>query len=107
MLLHLLEFGIYISLLNNIVFPSSTTKLNNELQFTVFPNPASNKLFVEYAYHKNIQNTKAIIYSLDGRIISQSTLQQNIVDITSLSKGNFILELQEGRNKFVQYFTKQ
>jgi hypothetical protein len=99
-------WDIYLSLLNNIVGPSNVNKLNNEMQFTLFPNPATDKLIVDANNKFSLSLVKATIYGMDGRVVLQSFLKHNTIDISALQIGNFILELKDGKNKSAKYFSK-
>jgi hypothetical protein len=64
---------------------------NEDLIF-VYPNPASNKIFVQYPNAS--QNDQIIIMDINGRIIhSVSANTYNEIDIGNLNSGTYILKL--------------
>ncbi|MFC7346143.1 BspA family leucine-rich repeat surface protein [Chryseobacterium zhengzhouense] len=57
--------------------------------FSIYPNPAS-----DFIYVKNLKNGLSYkIYDVAGRLIVKDNLNKNQIDIRSLSKGNYILQI--------------
>lgn len=92
-------YGDYSLIVNNDVGCSTTldfTVGNLALEagdsagkFTIFPNPSTSEVFF---YGVTLVNSEAIIYSSDGKeILRTTTTDQNWIDISTLSKGNYIL----------------
>ena len=70
---------------------------NNEIKnFKVYPNPASDKITVDFG---NSKCTTANMYSMDGRILLKKKLnatdsKQFSMDVSTLKTGNYILKLE-------------
>ncbi|NML59373.1 BspA family leucine-rich repeat surface protein [Chryseobacterium cheonjiense] len=54
----------------------------------IYPNPAT-----DIIYLKNMKGTDYIIFDSAGRIILQHTLNENKIDVSSLIKGNYMLQI--------------
>lgn len=86
----------YITIKNPFAAPTSTKNVA-ENQFSIFPNPASDKIFI-----KGLQkdNYSIAIYSIEGKLVSSSALQNNeYVSISDLAKGNYMLKITSSNNK--------
>ena len=67
----------------------------------VYPNPATEKLFLEY--DASLQLRIARIYDLNGKILKHQKLQGNVIDIQELPIGNYILKLEDAKQKTYPY----
>lgn len=74
--------------------------------FSVYPNPATDAINVKF--NGNVEITSALVYDLSGRVILNTTLGNQMIDVKSLSTGSYILSLKdvEGR-QFTQKFIKK
>ncbi|MGB2342606.1 MAG: T9SS type A sorting domain-containing protein [Flavobacteriaceae bacterium] len=76
------------------VFSALSVKENNLIDFTVYPNPATDLV--------NINSANSIdsysIYDLTGRVVKNSNPNSNNfrIDVTSLSKGVYLVKLNSG-----------
>jgi len=78
----------------------SINSTENDLRFSVYPNPASNTLFVE----SNV-NTRVELEDITGKkVISQVINKRGQIDISFLSKGMYLLRTKDG---LIQKFTKE
>ncbi len=58
-------------------------------QISIYPNPAT-----DFIYLKNEKNaTEYTIVDASGRIVLQNTLRDHKIDISSLTKGNYVLQI--------------
>jgi len=73
----------------------------NETNFVVYPNPASNKLFIESEIQ--VEQEFSILNLLGEKIVS-GTLNAKIeaLDISSLPPGNYIISIGNESLKFVK-----
>lgn len=72
----------------------STNELNTNIDFSVYPNPAT-----DFIYVKNYKEAESyMIFDVLGRIVLQANLNQEKIDIKSLEKGNYILQLKTKNN---------
>lgn len=78
--------------LNNTNFVNSDTKIN------VFPNPSSDVLNIESKYA--FEDYK--IYDATGRLIKGSNLIDNKINVSDLSKGQYILMLDKNSHNFIK-----
>lgn len=69
-------------------------------QFTVFPNPATDELFISTP--NSAGRAEAVLYDLNGRMIRRTILQQgvSVLDLTDYPTGCYILRITNGN--FVQ-----
>lgn len=68
----------------------------NKLQFSVFPNPAKDKLYVQGV--EAIQSF--VILTADGKLVSQNlTLQGMDIDVSQLSSGFYLLQITNDSGK--------
>ena len=77
-------------------------------QFRLYPNPASTKIIIENSSTEGISNGQVIIYSMQGQVILQQSLQEGKMemDISSFTAGMYFVSIQmEGRvelKKFIK-----
>jgi len=68
---------------------------NNLNEINIYPNPATNKINIEFSY----QNQSAILkfYDLTGNIVLQKQIEgaENVVDISLLTRGVYIVEISD------------
>lgn len=79
----------------------------NKLSF--FPNPVSNQLVIQFSSNELI-DLKTTIYDSKGMIVLNSNFDKNrnfIIDVSSLSKGLYFVELTFGEKKFTKKFIKE
>lgn len=67
----------------------STSEAINKNEMSIYPNPAT-----DFIYIKNLKGfTSYKIFDTSGRIVLQNLLHEEKIDITPLSKGNYILQI--------------
>ena len=96
------ETTILISNLENGVFtfgdiPSINVNENSLAHVSFYPNPASNQLNIDLG-HDIFNLTGINIYSLDGKVVCSSQLQNRFseIEISHLSQGAYFIELKCG-----------
>jgi len=79
----------------------------NSNQFILYPNPASDYIRIQLTdMQSEIASVK--IYDYQGRMVSDVKIQENQIDIQSLSAGNYMMVLQNSNGeKFSQKFVKK
>lgn len=71
---------------------------------TIYPNPTSNYLYIST---DNITVDSILVYSITGKqILNQATIQNNMVDVSSLSEGIYFIEIYSEGNKIIRKFIK-
>jgi len=75
---------------------------------SVYPNPASDKLFVECA-NLNRGNYRVQILQMMGTVVMEQQIQDEItsIDVSSLAKGVYILRVSSGKGVSVMKFVKE
>jgi peptidyl-prolyl cis-trans isomerase B (cyclophilin B) len=63
---------------------------------SIFPNPASNRLFVQ-----GLENFAFEIYDGIGKLVLTGTADESAVDISSLEAGMYLLKTEKGVSRFV------
>ena len=95
------------------VFDQSTNtgiaNANNNVDVTIFPNPASDNMNVNIADMNLTGNSFHMeILDLTGRIINESILEagNNSININSLINGNYIIKIYDAKTVTVRKFNK-
>jgi hypothetical protein len=67
---------------------------NNAASFSIYPNPATDRFYVETANN----NAAISIYDLSGKLVESSTLnnKQNWISVAGLSEGIYLVEVLSG-----------
>ena len=81
--------------INYHVFPS-IIEIEKSM-FRVFPNPTKDKLYIEGTAQPSSRLSIDIVNLIDSRIIIQSNeaiLQNNIIDMSGLAKGVYLLRIK-------------
>lgn len=73
------------------------------LDLSIYPNPATNLLYITSS--QLIQ--EIFIYSLEGKLVFQCTTASSAIDITSLKKGMYIIQVHTDQGIAIQKFVKQ
>jgi hypothetical protein len=61
----------------------------------IYPNPAIDGIFIE---NLSSQDARAIIYDIDGKVVLDTRLETNYLDISEFSRGIYVIKLlEEGR----------
>jgi hypothetical protein len=92
--------------LKPVTTASSSTEISDKLEFSLYPNPAMEKLTVSPQQELS-SSARITIYSSDGRTISVSAWNPTgEVNISSLPSGDYFLQIQDGdriaKGKFVK-----
>jgi hypothetical protein len=64
----------------------------------IYPTPASNYIIIENTTNKAITNTSII--DLNGKVVLNSNLNSNKIDVSNISNGIYIIKI-ELENRFV------
>lgn len=72
---------------------SSLNLPSTQRSFKIFPNPACDNLFITNLDYQNIPATKAELFSLDGKLLSEDLLPEitNRIDVSSINSGLYVL----------------
>jgi len=63
----------------------------NQLNITIYPNPSSDRVYIE----GNYSQLKAVVYDILGKLVIKESIT-NSIDISQLEKGVYILQLSDG-----------
>lgn len=74
----------------------SISDVENNL-FKLYPNPAKDYIQVE---GQNIEITRALIYTVNGRIVSDSQITNNTISVQELAQGTYAVILQDNTGKY-------
>lgn len=87
---------------SNVV--DNTRELQNRQTFSIFPNPASDKLTI----HTSEQlNSEVQIYTVSGNLISREIIDDGNVNISDLTSGVYIIEVELEGKKLRKQFIKK
>jgi hypothetical protein len=88
--------GIILKTTNGGGFPTVVDNVLQESSFTVYPNPATNKISI--ATKSNLQGETTIcIFNMNGAILQHEKFQsQNLIemDVSAMAKGIYLLKIQ-------------
>lgn len=73
---------------------SETKKVST---ISIYPNPTLDKFFI-----KGIQNAKIKVMDMFGRIVIDTQYNKNGVNVNSLSKGTYLVNITEDNNKYIE-----
>ena len=73
----------------------------NDIQFTVYPNPATSMIYVEM---ENDKDTQVSILDVTGRCVKSAELKGNVssINIEDVEKGVYFIMIQQGENNSVR-----
>ncbi len=74
----------------------------------IYPNPATNKLFIDLQQLTNLQNTTISIYDIQGKLILQQTIAQTqtVLNICSFAKGVYMVKVSNEIHSMIYKFVK-
>ena len=82
-----------------------TIDISTSEEVDIWPNPA--KDFLNIRSNLNfLQDASYRIIDMSGRVIEQGVLDQNTIDISSLRSNIYLLEIQDGQDRYVQKVIK-
>jgi uncharacterized repeat protein (TIGR01451 family) len=90
----------YTTTVQNVLGTSEIRKETNNI--TIYPNPVKDALNIQ---SKN-EIVKAEIYDVAGRILISTSVKGNSINVSELSKGNYIIKLSTKDKTFTQKFIK-
>ena len=84
----------------------STNNLEQELGFSIYPNPTSGVVSIK---SKQLNNTKVSVYDLNGRALFSKSLNgtSSEINISNLASGVYLLKVQDENSEFVKRIVKQ
>ncbi|MEO8148753.1 MAG: CHRD domain-containing protein [Bacteroidia bacterium] len=92
------------------VTPSAVIENIRDANITVYPNPASSDLYIK-VNTQLINNASVKIFNIIGSEVSETTLNGNSIDnsinISSLNKGMYFVEINWKDGNYVQRFVKE
>ena len=85
---------------------SNSETLGNETSsmVQVYPNPVSGNLV---NVRMNVENVTYTVYDLVGKVIVKGNLFNNVIDVSTLSSGIYILKLNDGQKDIVHKLIKE
>ena len=82
-----------------------TIDISTSEEVDIWPNPA--KDFLNIRSNLNfLRDASYRIIDMSGRVIEQGVLDQNTIDISSLRSNIYLLEIQDGQDRYVQKVIK-
>lgn len=85
---------------------ATSTKVHLEIEYTIFPNPASDQVFVRRKSDSE-EESKYVLRNTMGAVVKSGTFQstQNQIDLTALPAGVYLLQI--GENEHAAKIMKQ
>lgn len=81
---------------DNLSVLSAAESLNPEDQISLYPNPASNEIFIK---NNNSVEAKVTIIDNSGRVVSQQVIKNGKINVEKLTTGNYILIYSDKNNR--------
>jgi hypothetical protein len=87
--------------------PGGTTSVNDadKMELLVYPNPANDEIFI--TSNEILQNASIRIFDINGKLVISKQLTQNTVNISTLAKGAYVLQLSVNDKLTERRFVKQ
>ena len=106
----LAEFEVYTNNWNcpEVIQPTSVKNISNKnTEFKIYPNPAQQVLNIQIE-NQEFKTGTAKIFTLVGQLAQQQFLSEknSTINISSLSKGIYFIQVESGKNKWVKKFIK-
>ncbi|MBD3638244.1 MAG: T9SS type A sorting domain-containing protein [Crocinitomicaceae bacterium] len=81
-----------------ITVDDSGIKPTSNLVISVYPNPTTNHVFVNV---ENFQGIRYQLFGMDGKLISEASLQANstLIDLSSLERGIYVISISSEVNQ--------
>lgn len=80
----------------NRKFDESLSEINKE-KLSVYPNPTSGILFVDY-----YKTFNAVVYNYQGQIVMKQKINDGQIDMSNLNSGIYFLEIRDGDNVMIE-----
>lgn len=66
-----------------------------DIQFTLYPNPASSLIFIKISDFTSYNNLKATIHDLNGRLIKKTNISNETlnIDVSAMESAVYILNI--------------
>jgi hypothetical protein len=91
-----------ISTTGNRITMNTVQPINQNL--TVYPNPTAENLYIA---HPAIEAMSYKIYSIDGKLINQNTVQNGTISVNTLQNGMYLLEITSQGKSYTTKFVKK
>lgn len=86
--------------------PAQINEINDQGGIKIYPNPATNKIYVNSTEK---QDKKMQVFNTIGKCVLQTELNNTVneIDISSLTKGIYILKIADSKGTFVKKIIKE
>lgn len=83
------------------------TDYNNDIEFSIYPNPANDNITIDYGTASKNYSVK--IYDATGKIVKsiERTNAKTNISISDLNNGIYLMNVNDGQNSAVHRFVKQ
>lgn len=75
--------------------PNTAINSSEMKSFSIFPNPAADRVYIS---HLNNLKTQVMIYDLNGKLVLNKCLNDNMLDVSALSKGIYTVRIANSGN---------
>ena len=85
----------------NLFYTSSNNELNNLSGVTIYPNPSSDRIFIQTESQSDIMSAKLL--GIDGQLVYKIDLAtNNSFDVTGIDAGVYMLEVSQGDKSYYE-----
>jgi len=78
---------------------TSTENFVESSDLNIFPNPTSDKLFFKT---KELQLESVQVFSLEGKLMNEYSLEQSEIDVSYLERGLYVLKIKTGQGLVIE-----
>jgi N-acetylneuraminic acid mutarotase len=88
---------------------SGINKIGNNVDFRIYPNPASDKIVLDFIKVSHLQNVTVSIYDLQGQLLMRQPIQKDKTEISinQMEKGLYIVKICLDKDIMVGRFVKE
>jgi hypothetical protein len=92
-----------------ISFSSAIDEKDNDSQIIIYPNPASDKLIIDFQSINDLKNIAVSFYNIQGKLLLQQAIKQPLIEIniSSFAKGVYIVKVINEKEVTMQKLIKQ
>jgi hypothetical protein len=90
-------------------FTNGITENKDNVQLSIYPNPATNNLCINLQQLNDLQNTSVTVFDMQGKLLLQQTItqQQTELNINQFAKGIYVVKVQNEKEIMQSKFIKE
>lgn len=83
--------------------------MNIKNQLIIFPNPTKEKITVSLVSDDDVEKVTITIYTIEGSLLftENTNRHKTVINVTSYTKGTYLIKLSSNKHVYWQKFIKQ